>query len=169
MEKNCKTTVISSTLDANAESTKSAFQSTSRSFQSQDSARKHQLETRVLAPDNPFPTFKSHTLSEAGGSVWVSSRVILLWRLCCTCLFVFTLGLLAPSGQFNYGWFITWIYLGVTSTMILATISSLLYRLYPEQSSSIMSGRWSFPLLANSTVCTYQLFLSLSTGADLAF
>lgn len=149
----------------------SAWRSKTASSQSQDSSDKlHPPSRDLLAPDLSslvYPAYIAPTLSDVGGSVWLSSRVFLVWRLFCAWVFSFTLGLFIPSGQFKFEWLSTWIYLAVSCTMVLVTFSSLLYHLYPERSCCDRLG--SISLLVTTTVGLYQISLSLALGIDVLY
>ncbi|PXF47764.1 hypothetical protein BWQ96_02446 [Gracilariopsis chorda] len=149
----------------------STRRSKSASSKSQDSSDKLRPPARDFsAPGLSSLAYRSYTtptLSDVGGSVWLSSRVFLVWRLFCAWIFAFTLGLFVPSGQFRFEWLSTWIYLSASCTMLLVTFSSLLYHLYPERSRSGRFG--SFSLLVSTTVGLYQISLSLALGIDVLY
>lgn len=118
---------------------------------------------------SPFrPIIGGHSISEAGGSIWIPTFLLLLWRLICTCASIFALVLFSATGDIQYQLIGSWTFVATCLAWMLATFSSLRYLLFP-QTATLSHGKHSYSLLANLTVPIYQIFLTSGLIIDLLY
>ena len=118
---------------------------------------------------SPFrPIIGGHCISEAGGSTWIPTFLLLLWRLTCTCASILALVLFSATGDIQYQFIGSWTFLATSLAWMLATFSSLRYMLFPE-TAALSHGKHSYSLLANLTVPIYQIFLTSGLIIDLLY
>lgn len=142
-----------------------------RSCKDQQRLAKEDCQSSFLLFLGPFrPVYGNHSLLEAGGSAFLPQTVLLFYRLFCTCGFVFTLVLFTATGDFHFTRYGEWLYLGSALAMCLALFSSLCLLLCSElpQAEGRLTSR-SHYILANITVPTFQIFLTLTLVADVLY
>lgn len=115
------------------------------------------LLNRLLGEFRPWRGL--HTVAEAGGSVWLCTEALLLYRLFSTCALVFAFVLFSAAGGMPPATLGAWAFYVATAAMGLATFSSLRYLVAPERAAAT-ECRGASGVLADLVVPLVQAALS---------
>lgn len=74
-----------------------------------------------------------HTVEEVGGSIWLRTEILLLYRLSATSALVFGVVLFSATGGMPPATFGAWAFYLTMIAMVLATVVSLRYLVAPER------------------------------------
>lgn len=114
------------------------------------------------------PVRGAHTVAEAGGSVWLPTPALLLFRLFSTCGLVFSFVLFSATGAFAPHTLGAWVFALAMLAMAAATISSLCYLIAPER-SAIVSARGPYGLLSDVVVPLLQTALAAAVTLSIVY